>query len=151
MTSSPKNQARFAVLLGFALVVISSVITYVQGVTSFGYSFASFRGFFAPVTDLLIPVAALAAWWWLSQLRALDTRQLSLLQKGFYALAFQQLLNFFLFLFIVTPFRSFGGFWIEAALWLQGVGGAVTAFGFFLLSRTLSVTTDVNESYVAPA
>jgi hypothetical protein len=98
---------------------------------------------------LLLPlqlIAAVFAWWWLSNVIAADEGQLILLKKGFYALAIQYLLYCALVLILLLPIGRLGEFWITVDLWLQAIGAIVTSMGFVLLSRSLQLHENIVES-----
>jgi hypothetical protein len=126
------------VILGFVVSALSGVISYVQTVTTRGYYFDSFRQIVIPMLEPLTLIAAACAWWWLSMVVANDEPQRMNLQRAYVAFALQYLFVSVLVLFLITPFRSLGGFWLTSVLWLQLVGAFIAALGLFLLSRTLS-------------
>jgi hypothetical protein len=85
------------------------------------------------------------AWWWLTNVEATDEYQRTNLQRAYVAFAVQYVLTTILILFLITPFRTFGGFWMTSVLWLQLVGAFIAALGLFLLSRTLSARVSAIE------
>jgi hypothetical protein len=135
--------AQAIVILGFVVSALASVISYVQSFTGQGYYFHSFRQIVLPMLNPLIMIVAVFAWWWLTTVEANDEHQRTNLQRAYVAFAIQYGLTTALILFLITPFRSLGGFWLTSVFWVELVGAFITALGLFLLSRTLSgrVTT----------
>jgi hypothetical protein len=93
----------------------------------------------------LTAIAALLAWWWLTKVNANDDYQRANLQRAYVAFALQYVFTTALILFLITPFRTFGGFWLTSVLWLQLVGAFISALGLFLLSRTLRARITADE------
>jgi len=137
--------AQAIVILGFVVSALATVISYVQTVIGQGYYFHSFREIVLPMLNPLTMIAAVFAWWWLTTVEANDEHQRTNLQRAYVAFAIQYGLTTALILFLITPFRSFGGFWLTSVLWLELVGAFVSALGLFLLSRTLSVRVTTVE------
>jgi hypothetical protein len=127
------------VLLGFTVSALSGVISYVQTVTTRGYYFNSFREIVLPMLNPLIMIATLFAWWWLTSVEADDEGQRTTLQRVYVAFAVQYVLTTILVLFLITPFRSLGSFWLTSVLWLQLIGAFISALGLLALSLTLRV------------
>ena len=125
-------------MLGFVVSALAAVISYEQTVSSRGYYFESFRQIVIPMLSPLTKIAAVFAWWWLTRVEAGDDAQRINLQRAYVAFAVQYLLTSALVVFLITPFRTFGGFWMTSVLWFELVGAFVSALGLFLLSRTLS-------------
>jgi hypothetical protein len=138
MDPNVRVKAQATVILGFALTAVSQVVNYFMTVTSRGYAFNSFREDVIPILEPLITIAVVFAWWWLTRIDVENGGHRRILQFAFLAFAVQYLLTTILFLFIVTPFQSFGGFWETSQPWLQLVGAFVSCIGLFVLSRTLS-------------
>ncbi len=135
MSVNLRVQAQATVILGFALSAVSGLISYFTTITSRGYYFNSFREIVIPVLNPLTAIAALFAWWWLTQIEARDEVQRATLQLAYIGFAVQYLLMTTLFLFLVTPFHTFGGIWGTSDIWLQMIGSFVAAIGLILLSR----------------
>jgi|SRR5665213_1349908 len=131
--------AQAIVILGFLVSALSAIISYEQTVSVGGYYFDSFRQIVLPMLPSLTTIAAVFAWWWLTKVEATDEHQRTNLQRAYVAFAIQYLVTTVLILFLITPFRTLGGFWLTSVLWMQMVGAFVSALGLFLLSRTLSV------------
>ena len=142
MNTKARRAAQLLVVLGFAIAAASEVISYFNNVTRRGYHFSGFRVIVIPMLNPSITIAALCAWWWLTHLEANDEVQRTNLRRAYFAFAAQYLLTAFLFLFIITPFRTFGGFWTWSVLWFDLVGALVSAIGLLLLSRTLALRVD---------
>jgi ABC-type xylose transport system permease subunit len=143
---SARVPIRAIVILGFVVSALSSLISYEQTVSGRGYHFNSFRQIVLPMVDPLIMIAAVFAWWWLTNVEANDDQQRTNLQRAYVAFAIQYVLTTVLILFLITPFRTFGGFWLTSVLWLQLVGAFIAALGLFLMSRTLSRRVMAGES-----
>jgi hypothetical protein len=137
--------AQAIVILGFVVSALATVISYEQTVTSRGYYFDSFRQVVIPILNPLTMIVAVFAWWWLTNVEATDEYQRTNLQRAYVAFAVQYVLTTILILFLITPFRTFGGFWMTSVLWLQLVGAFIAALGLFLLSRTLSARVSAIE------
>jgi hypothetical protein len=125
------------IILGFSLSALASVLSYLVNVTSGGYQFSSFQVVVDPLLSLLTTIAAVIAWYWLTQLDAHDDLGLKILRRAYLFFAIQYLLAAAGYNFIFTPLRAFGGFTITTALWLDFVGALVSALGLFLMSRSL--------------
>ena len=145
MRPMARVQAQATVIMGFVVSALASVISYVQNVTGQGYSFDSFRQIVLPMLPPLTMIVAIFAWYWLTSVEANDEHQRTNLQRAYVAFAIQYSLTTALLLFLITPFRSLGGFWLTSVLWLELVGALISALGLFLLSRTLSVRTTTVE------
>ena len=137
--------AQVMVVLGFVVSATSGVISYVNDVTQRGYYFSGLRVVVIPVLNPLITIAAVFAWWWLTRLEANDELQRTILRRAYLAFAVQYLLTSILYLFVITPFRTFGGFWMTSVLWFALVGALLSALGLFLYSRTLAPRRDNDE------
>jgi hypothetical protein len=141
------------VVLGFALAAAAGVISYLENVTRRGYYFSGFRPIVIPLLNPLTMIAALVAWWWLTRLQAHDDAQRVNLRWVYLAFAVQYLLSAMLYLLIMTPFRTFGGFWMTSVLWFYMVGAFVAALGLFLYWRMLrprAFHDEPSEAVVAP-
>lgn len=138
-------------IVGFVVTALSGVVSYVQTVTTRGYYFDSFRQVVIPMLEPLTLIAAACAWWWLSMVVANDEHQRVNLQRAYVAFALQYLLVSVLVVFLITPFRSLGGFWLTTVLWGQLIGAFIAALGLFLLSRTLSARDVVVDLDPDPA
>jgi len=137
--------AQSIVILGFTVSALAAVISYEQTVTSRGYYFDSLRQIVIPLLNPLGMTVAVFAWWWLTNVEATDEYQRRNLQRAYVAFAVQYTVTTILILFLITPFRTFGGFWMTSVLWLQLVGAAVAALGLLWLSRTLSARVSALE------
>jgi hypothetical protein len=133
------------VVLGFVLSATAGVISYLDNVTRRGYHFSGLRVIVIPALNPGITIAAVIAWWWLTRLVAHDEIQRTILRRAYLAFAVQYLLNAFLWLFIITPFPRFEGFWMTSVLWFDLVGAFVSGLGLFLYSRTLGRRSDNAE------
>lgn len=125
---------------------VAGVISYLETVTARGYGFSSLRELVIPMLNPLTMIAAVFAWWWLARVRAGDEGQRTILQRAFVAFAIQYLCTTALFLFLVTPFRSLGGFWLTCVFWFELVGAFTSALGLFLMSRTFSARVHLDQS-----
>lgn len=132
--------------MGFFVSALSSVISYEQTVSGRGYDFTGFRQIVIPMLNPLTTIAAVFAWWWLTKVDANDEHQRTNLQRAYVAFAVQYVLTTALILFLITPFRTFGDFWLTSVLWLQLVGAFISAVGLFLLSRTLRARITADEA-----
>src|ERR1035438_6672858 len=108
--------AQAIVILGFVVSALATVISYEQTVTSRGYYFDSFRQIVIPILNPLTMIVAVFAWWWLTNVEAADEYQRTNLQRAYVAFAVQYVLTTILILFLITPFRTFGGFWMTSVL-----------------------------------
>jgi len=142
MKQTARVPAQAVVILGFALSATGSIVSYVNTITTRGYQFATLREIVIPMLNPLMMIAAVCAWWWLTRIGTDDEGQRTILQRAYIAFAVQYLFLTALFLFLITPFRSFGGFWMTSILWFQLVGGLVSSVGLFLLSLAMSSRTD---------
>jgi hypothetical protein len=142
MMPNSRFPAQVIVILGFVVTAAASVIGYFDNVTSRGYYFNGFRVIVIPLLNPLIMIAALFAWWWLTRLEESERGQRTNLRLAYIAFAIQYLLTSILYLMIIWPIRSLGGFWVTSTFWFQLVGAFVSAIGLFLLSGTLSSRTE---------
>jgi hypothetical protein len=149
MNASARRAAQMLVVLGFVLSATSGVISYLDNVTRRGYHFSGLRVIVIPLLNPLITIAAVFAWWWLTRLVANDDIQRTILRRAYLAFAVQYLLTSLLLLFIITPFQTFGGFWMTSVLWFDLVGASVSALGLLLYSRTLGQRRDNDELVAA--
>jgi hypothetical protein len=145
MSTQRQVQAQTLVILGFVVSAVSGVISYFETVTTRGYEFSSLREIVIPMLNPLTMIAPVFAWWWLARIEAGDEGQRTILQRAFVAFAIQYVCTTALVLFLVTPFRSLGGFWLTCVFWFELVGALVSALGLFLLSRTFSARAQMDQ------
>jgi ABC-type antimicrobial peptide transport system permease subunit len=145
MGPNSRVAAQAIVIMGFLVSALSSVVSYEQTISVRGYDFTGFRQIVIPMLNPLTAIAALLAWWWLTKVNANDDYQRANLQRAYVAFALQYVFTTALILFLITPFRTFGGFWLTSVLWLQLVGAFISALGLFLLSRTLRARITADE------
>ncbi len=145
MNGNARHAAQLVVVLGFAVSAASGVISYLTTVTQRGYNFSGLRIVVIPLLNPLTMIAALFAWWWLTKLEATDEIQRTILRRAYLVFAVQYLLTSVLILFIITPFRSFGGFWMTSEFWFELIGACFSALGLFLLSRTLGARREADD------
>jgi hypothetical protein len=137
-------QAQATVIMGFVVSALATVISYFQTFTGQGYTFGSFRQIVLPMLNPLATIVAVFAWFWLTMVVVDDGHQRTNLQRAYVAFAMQYALTSILIVFLITPFRSMGGFWLTSVIWLELIGALTSALGLFLLSRTLSArVTDI--------
>jgi hypothetical protein len=131
--------------MGFAVSAVAGVISYFETVTTEGYGFSSLREIVVPMLNPLTMIAAVFAWRWLVHVRADDEGQRTILRRAFVAFAIQYLSTTALVLFLITPFRSLGGFWLTCVFWFEMVGALASAMGLFLLSRRFSARAQIDQ------
>lgn len=121
---------------GFALLALSSVITFYNLASQ---SYLSQSGFNNDAQLVLATISALLAaggWWFLCQLGAKDSAQKSLLAKAYGLLGLQfsaSCIGQLLRAGSVIPINRF-----SAPYWITALGFGVGAIGFFLTSYTLN-------------
>lgn len=145
MSAQRQVRAQTIVILGFVVSAVSGVISYFETVTTRGRQFSSLREIVIPMLNPLTMIATVCAWWWLARIGAGDEGNRTILQRAFIAFAIQYLCATVLLLFLITPFRSLGGFWMTSALWFDLVGALASALGLFLLSRAFSVRAQTDQ------
>lgn len=124
------------ILTGFALLALSSLLTF-YNLTSEGY--LSQSGFKDEAQLLLSTMAALFAaggWWFLCQIVAKDSAQKVLLTKADVLLGLQFSASCIGLLFSSGPAIRMNRF--SAPYWINALGFAVGAGGFFLASYRLN-------------
>lgn len=124
---------------------LATIIDYVQTVTVRGYYFDSFRQIVIPMLNPLSTIAAVFAWWWLTKVEATDEHQRTNLRRAYVAFAIQYIFTTILIVFLITPFRTLGSFWLTNVFWLELVGACISALGLLLLSRTMKVRANIVE------
>ena len=138
-------RARAIVVLGFALSAVSSLISYFETVTTRGYQYSSLREIVIPMLNPLMMIATVCAWSWLTRIGAGDEGQRANLQRAYIAFAVQYLFMTVLLLFLITPFRSLGGFWMTSALWFDLVGALISTLGLILLSLAIRSRAQMDQ------
>jgi hypothetical protein len=133
--------------LGFALSLVAAVISFINDVNSVGYP-NSFQGILDSLLNPLAAIAALCAWSLLTRLEARDDSQLRILRLAYVFFAAQYFLFAVGYNFIFTPIHSLGGFWTTAGIWLDFVGVLATAFGLFLMARSLVMIAEIERPRV---
>ena len=146
MRTNTRVAAQVIVIMGFVVAASSGVISYEQTVSGRGYDFNGLRQIVLPLLNPLMTIAALFAWWWLTKVDARDELQRRNFQRAYAAFTIQYLATTALLLFLVTPWRTFGGFWLTSVLWLQMVGAFIIALGLILFSLTLRKRVAVDDS-----
>lgn len=146
MESAARKRARAFIIFGFAVIAIGTIITLYQLVTSAGYfSNASGLADFESVLSVLVSLVSIWSWWWLSKLRVVTDVQSSFVRKGFYGLAFQNVLSAALVLAVLFDLPVFSrDSWYVAPRWSELCGSLALAIGFVLLAREFA--TGVEDS-----
>jgi drug/metabolite transporter (DMT)-like permease len=147
MNRFSRSQIRSIIVIGFALSVLASCITFINDYNSLGYP-NSFHGIFDSLLNPLATIAALIAWAMLTRLDARDDHQLRILRLAYLFFAAQYLLYAAGYNFIFTPIHTFG-LWPTTYLWLNFAGVLVSAFGFFLMARSLVTVEEIERPMVA--
>ena len=149
MTSLATRRAQWFIIGGFLLVAVAAVVAYVNEFFAFQMDLHSLRGLIGPVLSPLTAIAALWAWWWLSQIEARDDHQRSLLRRAFYGLAAQNLFFFGSWLIILLPLRELGQWLTSAVVWADTIGAVMSSLGFLLLARSFVARGDDVEVMAA--
>jgi hypothetical protein len=139
MTPTSRVQIRALVVLGFSLSALAGVVNYVFSVSTGGYRFDSFQTVVDPLLLPLTSIAAIVAWYWLTQVEPRDPSQLRVLRRAYQFFAIEYVLIAASFNFIFTPIHNFGSYWITFALWMDLLGALTAALGLFLTSRSLAI------------
>jgi hypothetical protein len=144
VNESLRTFARTLIVSGYVLIAAGIVVEFSNQI-SMGYLLLSSKEDVSLFAQLFASIAAIAAWWFLTQL-ALDTeRQLTLIRRTFLALALQAAFTSVTFLIIFDSFVHLS--WDTAEIWGYGFGTIFTAIGFFLtmVSYRSSASHDISE------
>ena len=137
MESLTRKRARAFVVTGFAMFALGLLVTFFRVITSAHYfSNASASAVVETVLSPVMGIVAVWSWWWLSQIRVASGHQSSLVRKGFYGLALQNVLYGVLILAVLMDGPVFNrNLWNVAPLWAQCWGSLAIAIGFVFLAR----------------
>ncbi len=141
MEQFSREQIRTLIILGFVLVAIADVITFVNSVSSIDFPF-TLRGIVDALVDPLATIAAVCAWAALTRVEARDGLQANPLRHAYLFFAIEYVMFAIGYNFLYTPIRNYGGFWNTTSLWLEFIGTLVTAVGLFLMWRTFALNDD---------
>jgi hypothetical protein len=145
MSLSARIPVQTAVILGFVISALASVISYVDTVTQRAYHFTGFKVIVLPLLNPLLMISVLIAWWWLTRVEAHDEGGAVILRRTFLAFAAQYFFTTILFLLIITPINAGDGFWLTTVTWFELIGAFVSTIGLILLSRTVMVRPPITE------
>lgn len=130
---------RGLVIAGFVLMAMGAVITMTRFIVD-GYLFhsASFAMAAETILSPLATVMAVWAWWWLTQVTAIDPPRVRAMRRGLYCLSLQYLFTFAMFTTIILSMNSsVATFSYLVQWWAQSLGALAISAGFFITSRSL--------------
>lgn len=141
-----RHRARVLIVGGFVVSALGFSIDAIESiVNSHAYSWPYNV---QNVISLMYPLSWFAsawAFWWLSKVTIVGSFQISLMRKALIGLAVQTSLLAGAFVLnevlkiVWHDIFSFGGpWWIVTSQWMTGLGGVVTAIGFFVLVRVFT-------------
>jgi len=135
VTLSRHQLSRRLIFGGFALLALSTVISFYNYVSPSYLGGTGYSTYAQLVLETLSALFAAGGWWFLCQLEAKDSAQKSLFAKAYLVLGLQfaascigQLLRAGHVIFIVR---------FSAPFWITALGFGVGAVGFFLASFTI--------------
>lgn len=138
MDERQAERARLLIVAGFIVNVLAALIDLANVFGSGTYRFLAFSGRFEVVLAALIAFSATAAWWFLTKLNLERPEQRGLLARASSWFAVQALLGVAAGLNVAWHLDVAS--WSGSVIWLQAVGEALEAVGFFLWARTVGRT-----------
>ncbi|MHB1089120.1 MAG: hypothetical protein ACYC19_10220 [Acidimicrobiales bacterium] len=132
MTSSKLTTSGRWIFTGFALLALSSLLTF-YNLASQGYlSNSSFNGDAKLALSTIVALFAAGGWWFLSQIEAKDSKQHALHAKAYVLFGLQFSMSCIGLLLSNGPVIFIDRF--SAPYWINSLGFGVGAVGFFLAS-----------------
>ena len=139
---------RLFVVAGFVLLATGAIINLVHQSTGGYFNDTSFSWASEAVLSPLTSVAALWAWWWLTQVTVSGAQQAKVMRRGLYGLALQYLCYFALMVAMLTSVSAPSRNWSNLAQWwVQGLGAALTCGGFFVSARNLRPYLETDDEF----
>lgn len=135
MIRSEPQLSRRLIFGGFAILVLSGVVTFINLTSQNYFSESGSKNDVQLVLATLSGLFAAGGWWFLCQLNARDTTQQSLLAKAYVGLGLE-----FSASCVAQLLRSGHVIFIDrfsAPFWLTALGFGVGATGFFLTAFSL--------------
>lgn len=134
--------ARSWIVVGYAVAAAGVLVNFTWE-WSQGMLFSDWRGDIEQVAVVLVFLAALGAWWFLSRVDAERADQRLLLFRAFLFLCAESLLNATVYLLSATSLH----FEIPVLqLWTFGLGALISGVGFFVTAMSFHEATRVLES-----
>jgi len=110
---------------------------------------ASLAGAAETIVSPLATVAAVWAWWWLTQVMPIGPSQVRALRRGLYGLSLQYLFTFALFAAVIASMNwSVVTFNYTVQWWAQSLGALAISVGFFATSRSLRASAELEPGVV---
>ncbi len=133
------RHARAFVIVGFAMLVLSALLTVQRlMVAAHQYQSVPVSTVVEGLLSLVATIAALGAWWWLTQLAALGELPVRVRRRGLLMLTLQYLAIASINVMMIITFGSRATPWsVAAQWWCEALGAVAIAAGFFSMSRAL--------------
>ncbi len=138
-----RRAARAWIITGFSLLVVGAVVDVAILISNDYLGEGNFR---ADTQLFLQPVGALAAlfaWWVLSQLTVANPGDVTMFRRAFFALGVWMLVLAYSYVNVLWIEPRFTDF--TADIWIDLVGSAAAVVGFLLMARVLGVEPGPDE------
>jgi hypothetical protein len=131
-----KQVAQAWIVTGFALVALGAIVNFAVLVSSNYFGEANGRADLQLFAVPLSSLAALWAWWFLSKIATVESAHAPLFKRAFLGLSLQNICLCLVFVDVLSVSAGLDKY--TASLWLQVLGQASSAVGFFLMSQEFS-------------
>jgi cytochrome bd-type quinol oxidase subunit 2 len=119
------------IVTGYTIVALGALINFLNLWSGRDLWSMSSRYDVEVVANLFSIFATLGGWWFLSQLNSDDERQRTVIRRGFFFLASEQVLAG-VSISVFAAGEHTAGFRYYAPMWAPAVGGVVAAIGFLI-------------------
>jgi hypothetical protein len=134
--SEKKRIAQAWIVVGFVLLALGGIVNFAVLVSNNYFGGGNMRADLQLFAIPISSIAALWAWWFLCKIATTESAHAPLFKKAFLGLALQSLclgLVFVNFLWMSPGLDKY-----TTSAWLEAIGQASVAIGFFLMSREFS-------------
>jgi hypothetical protein len=141
--SERKRIAQLWIVVGFALVALGGIVSFAVLVSNNYFGQGDFRAVLQLFVVPLSSIAALWAWWFLSKIATVESAHAQLFKKAFLGLSLQNICLGLVYIDVLSVSPRIDQF--TSSQWLEALGMASSAVGFFLMSREFSNRETANE------